>query len=83
MIIVFDPLVVTVGEPVVVPVYLAVGTEIITTPDPPAAPELGLPPPAPPPPPVLAVPATPAVAPCPPLPPPPEPPGAIGVPLGD
>jgi hypothetical protein len=32
------PDVVTVGEPVVVPVYDAVGTEIITTPEPPAPP---------------------------------------------
>jgi hypothetical protein len=36
---VFEPLVVTVGEPVVVEEYLAVGTLNITTPDPPALPE--------------------------------------------
>ena len=34
----FDPLVVTVGEPVVTPEYLAVGTERIITPEPPVAP---------------------------------------------
>jgi hypothetical protein len=38
VIIVFDPLVVTVGEPVTVAVYFAVGTLKITTPDPPLAP---------------------------------------------
>jgi len=38
LMIVSDPLVVTVGEPVTVPVYLDVGTEIITTPLPPAPP---------------------------------------------
>jgi hypothetical protein len=32
---VFEPLVVTVGEPVVVPVYRDVGIERITTPEPP------------------------------------------------
>ena len=67
--IVFVPLVVTVGEPVVVPVYLAVGMDKITTPEPPAPPVEF---PAPPPPPVLAVPAFPALVE--PLPPPPEPP---------
>jgi hypothetical protein len=36
--IVLDPLVVIVGLPVVVPEYDAVGTEIITTPEPPAPP---------------------------------------------
>jgi hypothetical protein len=58
---VFEPLVVTVGLPVVMPVYFAVGTEIITTPEPPAAAAYTsglLFPPPPPPPPVLAVPAT-------------------------
>jgi hypothetical protein len=37
--IVLEPLVVTVGEPVVVPEYDAVGTDKITTPEPPAKPE--------------------------------------------
>jgi hypothetical protein len=32
---VFDPLVVTVGEPVVVPEYLFVGIDKMTTPEPP------------------------------------------------
>jgi hypothetical protein len=36
LIIVLSPLVVTVGLPVVVPVYLVVGTDSITTPDEPA-----------------------------------------------
>jgi hypothetical protein len=76
--IVFAPLVVTVGEPVVVPEYLAVGIERITTPEPPAAPlGFGVYAPPPPPPPVFVVPATDAVPPdelLAPLPPPPEPP---------
>jgi hypothetical protein len=58
LIIVLEPDVVTVGLPVVVPVYDEVGTDKIITPDPPAAfpePEVFL---APPPPPVFAVPAT-------------------------
>ena len=42
LIIVFAPLVVIVGEPVVVPEYLAVGTEIITTPEPPEPPAVAL-----------------------------------------
>jgi hypothetical protein len=33
---VFEPLVVTVGDPVVVPEYLAVGIDKIITPEPPA-----------------------------------------------
>jgi hypothetical protein len=37
--IVFDPLVVTVGDPVVVPEYDEVGTDRITTPEPPDAPD--------------------------------------------
>ena len=51
----------TVGEPVVVPEYLDVGIDKITTPEPPLAPKYPLPPDAapaaPPPPPVLAPPA--------------------------
>ena len=61
LIIVLEPDVVIVGEPVVVPEYDAVGTEIITTPEPPAeesaAATFPLYPPPPPPPPVLADPA--------------------------
>jgi hypothetical protein len=37
LIIVFAPLVVTVGLPVIVPEYLVVGTDNITTPEPPDA----------------------------------------------
>jgi hypothetical protein len=37
---VFEPLVVIVGLPVVVPVYAEVGTDKITTPEPPAPPLL-------------------------------------------
>ena len=53
--IVLAPLVVTVGLPVVVPVYLAVGIDSITTPEPPLKPETVLAPPEPPPP-LLATP---------------------------
>ena len=55
------PDVVTVGLPVVVPVYLAVGIDRITTPEPPAAPA-AFPLLDPPPPPVFAVPAVPTVS---------------------
>ena len=73
------PLVVTVGDPVVVPVYSEVKSLSITTPLPPApdiAEPLFCPPVPPPPPPVFAVPAVPlSFAPVhPPLPPPPAPP---------
>ena len=72
--IVLAPDVVTVGEPVVVPLYLVVGTDKITTPEPPIAEEqLALLPFPPAPPPVFAVPATPAVVLFP-APPPPAPP---------
>ena len=54
---VFAPLVVTVGVPVVTPVYEAVGIDKITTPEPPFPPPLE-PPPLPPLP-VLAVPLEP------------------------
>ena len=62
----FDPDVVTVGEPVVVPEYNDVGTDNITTPEPPVPPGKfpALPDPEPPPPlPVFADPEAPAVPP--------------------
>ena len=55
----FEPDTVTVGEPETVPVYELVGTEKITTPEPPVDPVTAHPPP--PPPPVLAVPFTPVL----------------------
>ena len=58
LIIVLEPLVVTVGEPVVVPEYDAVGTDRITTPEPPVPPKVPVapgPPAPPPPPPVLEI----------------------------
>ena len=72
------PEVLTDGEPVVVPEYFAVGTEMMTTPEPPLAPFglAAISEPPPPPPPVLTVPATEVVRLNPaPVPPPPEPPG--------
>ena len=79
---VLEPLVVIVGDPVVVPEYLAVGTDRITTPDPPfpEARPVPLPVTPPEPPPVLAVPADPAVS-CVPdvVAPPPKPPGTVVV----
>jgi hypothetical protein len=56
------PEVVTVGEPVTVPVYLAVGTEKTTTPEPPVLPANVKPPPLAPLP-VFAVPAPPVPVP--------------------
>jgi hypothetical protein len=60
LIIVLEPDVVTVGDPVVIPEYAAVGTERITTPEPPEedvpTETPNVPPPPPPPPPVFAVP---------------------------
>ena len=67
----------TVGLPVVVPVYHIDKTERMTTPEPPAAPDGILnpsEPPPPPPPPVFAVPAVPVLPLLPPAPPPPAPP---------
>ena len=43
--IVFDPLVVTVGEPVTTPLYVEVGSDKITIPEPPAPPLVETPPP--------------------------------------
>jgi len=87
--IVFAPDVVTVGEPVDVAEYEAVGTLNITTPFPPAKPSeapAGTPEPfpPPPPPPVFAVPAVGEVEgeiapPFPPPPTPPTPPAAFGL----
>jgi hypothetical protein len=71
LIIVLDPLVVMVGLPVVVPLYLDVGTERITTPEPPLAKLPDDDPPAPPP--KLVVPLVPLLVPEP-APPPPDPP---------
>lgn len=78
--IVLEPLVVTVGEPVVTPEYSAVGTEMMTTPDPPEPVTLLEPPP--PPPPVFAAPDVGfEMVKLPPVPPPPVPPAPPGWPL--
>jgi hypothetical protein len=82
-IIVFEPEVVTVGLPVVVPVYKELGTDKITTPEPPADDPDAEAPLPPPPPPVFAVPAdaTLLFKLHDPLPPPPLPPVGIAVAL--